>query len=58
MNLVVVATLTFCFYGYVAVDGALIWMDWIEFFGKIFLTATILVIQKLALSTIQKLIKK
>lgn len=56
LTLTVIVTLAFCFFAYVAVAGAILWMDWIEFFGKCFLASTVLVIQLLSVHTINSLI--
>jgi hypothetical protein len=56
--IVVIVTLGFCFFAYVAVAEAVIWMDWIEFTGKNFLAWSILTIQLLSVHAINKMINQ
>lgn len=55
---VVILTLGFCFFAYVAVADAVMWMDWIEFTGKNFLAWAILTIQILSVRSINKMINQ
>lgn len=54
--IIMIVTLGFSFFSDLLFVEVIIWMDWIEFFGKMFLTVFIVTIQLLSVHTINQLI--
>lgn len=56
LNIFVLLTAVVIFFGYIAVKAAILWMDWIEFTGRLLLIGTVLIIQLCSVHKIKQMI--